>query len=213
MRFPQTEPEIAALALVVTQGLGQAAEDLPAPPVPASELQAKLDAYNATLATTVVAETAFREQHAAKDEALEDLIDGVKADLRYAEVVMRDQPEKLSRLGWGPRRGSSALEPPGETRDISIVTEGDTWVILRWLGLGFNSRRAFYEEMQEASSGHAAGACRAQMNRVASSASPHDRATLANTQIHASTGSSTVSKTWREDHAARNLLPSSLMHR
>jgi len=32
-RFPQTEPEIAALALVVAQGLREAAEDFPAPPV------------------------------------------------------------------------------------------------------------------------------------------------------------------------------------
>ena len=39
-RFPRTEPEIAALALLVTPGLGQAADDFPAPPVPPSELQA-----------------------------------------------------------------------------------------------------------------------------------------------------------------------------
>jgi hypothetical protein len=30
-RFPRTEPEIAALALKVAEGLGQAAEDFPAP--------------------------------------------------------------------------------------------------------------------------------------------------------------------------------------
>ena len=31
-RLPRAEPEIAALTLVVTQGLGQAAEDFPTPP-------------------------------------------------------------------------------------------------------------------------------------------------------------------------------------
>lgn len=46
-RFPQAEPDIAALAVLVTQGLGQMAEDFPAPPVPADELKARLDAYNA----------------------------------------------------------------------------------------------------------------------------------------------------------------------
>ena len=131
-RFPESEPEITALALLVAQGLGQATEDFPAPPVPPEELQAKLDAYNSTAAATVVAETAVREQHAAKDRALEELVDDTKANLKYAEVAVRDQPEKLSQLGWGPRRGASSLAAPGEVRDIRIVSEGDTWIILSW---------------------------------------------------------------------------------
>ncbi len=59
-RFPETEPEIAALAALVVEGLEQAAEDFPTPPVPATELRAKLEAYEQTRAATVVAETAFR---------------------------------------------------------------------------------------------------------------------------------------------------------
>lgn len=56
---------------------------LPCAAGPAERVQAKLDAYDAANASTVVAETAFREQHAAaKDQALEDLVDGMKADLR-----------------------------------------------------------------------------------------------------------------------------------
>jgi hypothetical protein len=46
-RFPRTEAEITALALLVVEGLTQAPDDFPAPPVPPSELQAKLHAYNA----------------------------------------------------------------------------------------------------------------------------------------------------------------------
>jgi len=132
MRFPESESEIAALALLLVQGLGQATEDFAAPPVPPEELQAKLEAYNSTAASTVVAETAVREQHAAKDSALEELVDDMKANLKYAEVAVRDQPEKLSQLGWGPRRAASSLKTPGEVRDIRIVGEGDTWVILSW---------------------------------------------------------------------------------
>ena len=131
-RFPQTEPEIAALALVVVQGLRQAAADFPTPPVAADELQARLEAYNVALTASVAGDNTSREQHAVKDKALADLVKGVKANLRYAEDAMRDQPEKLSGLGWGPRRSGSALEGPGEVRDIGIVAEGDTWAILRW---------------------------------------------------------------------------------
>jgi hypothetical protein len=114
MRFPESEPEIAALAALLVEGLGQATEDFPAPPVAPEELRVKLEAYHSTAAATVVAETAVREQHAAKDRTL------------------RDQPEKLSQLGWGPRRSASSLKEPGEVRDIRIVSEGDTWVILSW---------------------------------------------------------------------------------
>jgi hypothetical protein len=72
-RFPRTEPEIAALAHVMAQGLGQASEDFPTPPVAADELQAQLDSFNAATIATVAAETARREQHAVKDDALEEL--------------------------------------------------------------------------------------------------------------------------------------------
>ena len=47
MQFPRTEAEIVALAVVVAQGLEQAAEDFPAPPVPAADFRAKLEAVNA----------------------------------------------------------------------------------------------------------------------------------------------------------------------
>ena len=132
MRFPQTEPEIAALALRVVQGLRQATEDFPAPPVPPDELEARLGTFNTADAATVVTHTTFREQHVVKDEALEDLVDGVKADIKYAEIAVRDRPEKLSQLGWAGRRRGSALEVPGEVRDIGIKVEGDTWVVFDW---------------------------------------------------------------------------------
>jgi hypothetical protein len=131
-RFPRSEAEIAALALVVTQGLTQASDDFPTPPVAVDELQARLDAYNAALAAAIGAETASREEHAVKDDALEELVDGVKANLKYAEIAVRDQPEKLSQLGWGLPARASALDAPGEVRDMAIRAEGDTWVVLDW---------------------------------------------------------------------------------
>ncbi|MBI4501264.1 MAG: fibronectin type III domain-containing protein [Gemmatimonadetes bacterium] len=131
-RYPRTESEIAALALRVAEGLATAGDDFPNPPVSATELKAKLDVFNAADTAAVASKNAYLEQHAMKDDALEDLEDAVKADLRYAEIAVRDEPEKLNALGWRPRRNGSPLEPPGETRDISIVSEGDTWAILGW---------------------------------------------------------------------------------
>jgi len=132
MRFPRTEAEITALALLVVEGLTQAPEDFPAPPVPAADLQVQLERCNAAATAAAGAETAFKEEHAVKDDAFEDLVDSLKADLKYAEFAVRDEPQKLSRLGWSTRREPTPLESPGEVRDITVVAEGDTWVILRW---------------------------------------------------------------------------------
>ena len=132
MKYPDTEPEIAALALRVIEGLRELGAELPAPPVPADELEARLDRFNASKTRVVNASTTLRNEHAANDQDLEDLVDGTKAALKYADVIFRDQPQKLSQLGWGPRRDGSSLEAPGEVRDIRIASEGDTWVTLRW---------------------------------------------------------------------------------
>jgi len=132
MKFPDAEPEIAALTLLVIDGLKQLAAELPASPVSADELQARLDRFNGSKVKVVAATTALRSEHTANDQDLESLVDGAKAALKYAEVVLRDQPQKLSQLGWGPRRDGSSLEAPGEVRDIRIVSEGDTWITLRW---------------------------------------------------------------------------------
>jgi hypothetical protein len=132
MEFPRTEARIAALAELVVQGLEQAPEDFPAPPVPPDELRIRMAAVQTARAAAVNAESAFKEQHAIKDEAIEELADSLKANLKYAEFAVRDQPEKLSKLGWSLRRDGTPLQPPGEVRNIAIGAEGDTWVILRW---------------------------------------------------------------------------------
>ena len=131
-RFPRSEPEIAALAHVVTQGIAQAPDDFPNPPVPADELQVQLDAYNAARIAAIAAETEARGHHATKDEALDLLVDSVKATLKYAEVAVRNEPDKLGQLGWSDRSRGSALETPGEVRDIGVRAEGDTWIVLDW---------------------------------------------------------------------------------
>jgi hypothetical protein len=132
MEFPEREAEIAALALLIAQGLEKYPEDFPSPPVSAADLRGKLDRFNTVLADAVAGEKRLRELHAAKDQAQVELTADMKANLRYGEVAVRTGPEKLAGLGWGARRGSSDREPPGEVRDIAIRSEGDTWVVLGW---------------------------------------------------------------------------------
>ena len=144
-RFPNSEAEIAAIGELVADGLEQAPEDFPSPPVPATVLREKVEALGDIRAEVVVAETAFREKHALKDEILEDVADSTKAILKYAEFAVRDRPEKLNQLGWGPRRSSTALEAPGEVRNMKVAGEGDDWVVLRWMSPTEGGKAGFYK--------------------------------------------------------------------
>lgn len=131
-RFPRTEASIAQLARHIVNGLEELAEDFPAPPVPPDPLRARLEAYQQTVHLTTRLEGELTQAHVRKDQALEDLAEAAKVDLRYAELMTRDNPEKLLALGWGRRRDRSPLQKPGDVLNIAIVKEGDTWITLRW---------------------------------------------------------------------------------
>ena len=100
-RFPQSEPEVAALATVLIDGLQKAAEQYPEPPVPPDVLQESLDRYNQARTAAVAAESAARDQVAAKNQALEQLADNMRLDFRYAEVT-------AIRAAWRSRVWSGA---------------------------------------------------------------------------------------------------------
>jgi hypothetical protein len=131
-RFPHTEADIAALAMVLTEGLRNTPELFPSPPVPADALQASLDAYNEAKTLAVAMESAARDQVSAKNDMLEQLANNMRLNFKYAEMTMRDAPEHLAKLGWAPRRDPRALEVPGMIRDLGIKSQGDGWVVLDW---------------------------------------------------------------------------------
>jgi hypothetical protein len=54
-RFPRSESDIATLAVRVIDGLTNAAEDFPAPPVSPEKLRGKLDTFQAADTATVAA--------------------------------------------------------------------------------------------------------------------------------------------------------------
>jgi len=130
--FPESEPDIAAFAMVLIDGLRQAAAEFPAPPVPPDTLEQSLEQYNEARTAAVAAESAARDQVAAKNRALEQLVDNMRLDLKYAEMSAKDAPDQLAKLGWGPRRDPRSLEVPGVVRDLSVKSRGEGWLVLDW---------------------------------------------------------------------------------
>jgi hypothetical protein len=131
-RFPATEPDIAALAVVMIQGLRDHPEQFPTPPVSPEMLQANLDEYNGAKTAAVAAESAARDRVAAKNHTLDQLADNMRINLTYAEVAAKSAPEQLAKLGWGPRRDPRRPDLPGVVRDLGVKSRGADWFVLDW---------------------------------------------------------------------------------
>ena len=61
---------------------------------------------------------------AAKDKALQNLIDVMKRSLKRSEADVSDQPEKLAWIGWGPPAPPTPIVAPGAPCDLKPVYDG-----------------------------------------------------------------------------------------
>ena len=131
-RFPKAEAKIAQLARFIADGLANAPDVFPSPPVGPAELLAQLAEFQKQFAALAASRAETAGRRSAKNRSLKTMKDSMRANLRYAEVMARRHPQKLVSLGWGKRRPRTPLQPPGEVRDIAIRNEGDTWLLLGW---------------------------------------------------------------------------------
>lgn len=131
-RFPLTEADIAALAQAMISGLTDNAAIYPAPPVAPAGLTALVSTYVSAKNAAIAAQAAAEAATAAKDDALEELADGMKSDLRYAENTVDYDDDKLKLIGWAGRKAATPLEMPGQTRLLEAPKQGDGWVFLDW---------------------------------------------------------------------------------
>ena len=131
-RFPTTEAKIAQLAQQIADGLEHAAEQFPSPTVPPAVLRAQLEDFREKSSALAQARSNASVLCVNKNKALKTLKDSMRANLRYAEIWARRNPEQLLRIGWQPRRTRTPLKPPGEVRNIEVLKEGLTWMVLGW---------------------------------------------------------------------------------
>jgi len=131
-RFPRTEPEVIALAQSMVSGLTDNAAVYPAPPVAPLDLTTLVSAYTTAKNAAIAAAAAAEDATATKDDALEDLADAMKSDIRYAENTVDYDDDKLKIIGWAGKKTPTALQPPGQTRLLEAPRQGDGWVFLDW---------------------------------------------------------------------------------
>jgi hypothetical protein len=132
MRFPARENDIRVLAELLIDGLGDHTEYFPAPPVSPENLQSSFDAYKEARETAIRAAGAAKDAYDTKDEALDDLTENMRADLKYAEFASSGDEGKLNLSGWASRRSAKRLEAPAQPRDLEVVRSGKGWIFLDW---------------------------------------------------------------------------------
>lgn len=131
-RFPITEADIVALAQAMESGLADNVAVYPAPPVAPLDLSALISAYTSAKNAAIAAQAAAEDATTSKDEALEDLADAMKSDIRYAENTVDFDDDKLKLIGWAGRKERTPLAPPGQARLLEAPKQGEGWVFLDW---------------------------------------------------------------------------------
>ena len=66
------------------------------------------------------------------ERGLEELVDAMRAILRYAENTVDFDDAQLALLGWAGRALGIALTAPGQCRNLEASQQGDGWVFLDW---------------------------------------------------------------------------------
>lgn len=131
-RFPITEADIVALAQAMESGLADNAAVYPAPPIAPLDLSALISAYTSAKNAAIAAQAAAEDATTSKDEALDDLADAMKSDIRYAENTVDFDDDKLKLIGWAGRKERTPLAPPGQARLLEAPKQGEGWVFLDW---------------------------------------------------------------------------------
>lgn len=131
MRFPNTEPEIRALAQNIITGLTNN-PNFPSPPVSPAELQNQLNEMIQNSDAQVAAQAAAKQATDTKQASVDAVTGLVKSVLRYAEDAVQGDDAKLAQLGWGGRAVPRPLQVPGQPRLLEIWQQGAGWLMLDW---------------------------------------------------------------------------------
>ena len=147
-RFPVTEAEVVALAQAMKGGLTENAAIYPAPPVLPADLTALINTYTSAKNDAIAAQAVAEEATADKDEALEDLVDAMRSDIRYAENTVHFDDDKLKLIGWAGKKAKTSLVPPGQARLLEAPKQGEGWVFLDWKAPADGGVPAAYKVMR-----------------------------------------------------------------
>ncbi len=132
-KFPTKESDVVALAESMIAGYTAHPDDFPSVTAESlTALQAALNDYQNNKQSQVDAKAQSKIATETKDGQLDGLVELMKSDLKLSEVDVADDPEKLSEIGWGPRREPVPIDLPGQPENLHPIAEGPGNIWLSW---------------------------------------------------------------------------------
>jgi len=147
-RFPKKEADIVALAEWLWRGLWGNRPVYPQPPVNPISRRFKAIIYSRYRENLIAKQAAAEQATTAKDEALEELAEAMKSDIRYAENTVNFDDNKLKLIGWAGRKAKAPLAVPGQVRLLEATRQGEGWVFLDWKKPAGGGRPSAYKVMR-----------------------------------------------------------------
>ncbi len=130
--FPKDESGIFDLGFRLFEGIFKYTAIFPDPPVGSFCLVVNLMSFSDSLQKVLKTRSQAETAQLAKDQALANLVEALKANLRYAENMTNGSDDKLKLLGWSGKNPGEALQPPGQPGLLRIAKQGPGWIALIW---------------------------------------------------------------------------------
>ena len=102
--FPKAEGDVIILANEMVGGLTTGTATYPEPPIEPTDLNMLNNTFKNAQNALTAAQAAVEQAGDVKLTALENLIDAMKKDIKYAETTVGNDDAKLKIIGWGARR-------------------------------------------------------------------------------------------------------------
>ena len=131
-RFPKSQAQITAFAEQLWWGLLNNQPVFPQPPVHPIQLLINKLTYQTQQGIFLAARAAAEQATGDKDDALENLIEALKNDIRYAENTVNFDDDKLKLIGWAGKKAKTPLTSPGQVRMLEASKQGKGWLFLDW---------------------------------------------------------------------------------
>jgi hypothetical protein len=130
--FPKDESGIFDLGSRLFDGIYKYTSVFPNPPVGTFCLMMNLTNFDVCRQKVLTARSLAETARLAKDRALANLVEALKANLRYAENITNGEDAKLKLLGWSGRGTAKSLPAPGQPGLLRIAKQGLGWITLIW---------------------------------------------------------------------------------
>lgn len=131
-KFPTTQAGIEALLNEMIDGFTEDATDFPAPPVTTLELKARQANIAARRSDLMTAKLAYETALDAFQDEFEATIDDMKTDIKYAELVAKNDNKKLERIGWAARGANTPQPPPTAPLGFEVLSQGRAAAHFDW---------------------------------------------------------------------------------